>query len=146
MGIDNVAIPMYNVNVRARETKEAATMTYSDISYYAAPNSTDAKAVASIADSMLSNGWTGAPILVHAAHGILLTGSHRLAALKVIDASDAAMDASVLSADIAEDVSDIIDAYCEANDESIDELELDNLSKYFAGTWVERYAAEHAEW
>ena len=47
---------------------------------------------------------------------------------------------------MAEPVDDIINAWCEENDCTIDEIAYDNLGQIFAGTWVEQYKDEIAEW
>ena len=48
--------------------------------------------------------------------------------------------------DIAEDVSDIINDYCEKNDTYWDEIDFSYLRDVFAGTWVEEYKDETEEW
>ena len=85
-------------------------MKFDEISCYATVNATDGAKVAELAESMKENGWKGAPILV--CNMGLVTGSHRLAALKAID-SDAEYDGEVLYEDVAEDVTDEINDYCE---------------------------------
>lgn len=119
-------------------------MTAYDIIYYAPINKTNKDKVRVIADSILENGWNGMPILVDEAHGMLITGSHRLAALKLLN--DETEDDLDNLGDIAEDVSDIIDAWCEENDAVIDDIDFSNLSAVFSGTWVEEYASELEEW
>lgn len=113
-------------------------MTYEEISRFAPINDVDTDKVAELAASIEANGWQGMPILVAAASGMLITGSHRFAALATLDDAD--------DMEVAEDVQDIIDAYCEENDVTIDELPYDNLSAIFRGTWVEEYKDELEEW
>lgn len=115
-------------------------MKASEIMCYEPINDTDSDKVTEIAKSISENGWKGAPILVSASLGMLITGSHRLAALKEID-----VDADDLG-DIAEDVDDIINAWCEENDACIDDIDFSNLSSVFAGTWVEQFKDEITEW
>ena len=43
-------------------------------------------------------------------------------------------------------VQDIIDAWCEANDASIDDIDFSSLANVFAGTWVEQFKDEITEW
>lgn len=119
-------------------------MTAYDILYYAPINKTDAKKVRDIAESIVENGWNGMPVLVDETHGMMITGSHRLAALKLIN-DEFEMDLDDLG-DVAEDVSDIINDWCEENDATIDDIDFSNLSAVFAGTWVEEYASEMVEW
>lgn len=119
-------------------------MTYQDIKYYTTINDTDSTKVSGLVDSMLNNGWVGAPILVYGES--LITGSHRLAALNVIEemVNDMEIDDSeVLNADIAEDVTDIVNEYVERTG---NDIEFDCLGKIFAGTWVENHKNEIAEW
>ena len=127
----------YNIDITDREEMK---MKASEIMYYAPVNNTDFDKVAEIAKSISENGWNGAPILVSASHGVLITGSHRIAAIKELD-----FDPDELG-DIAEDVDDIIDAWCEENEAIIDDIDFGNLSPVFAGTWVEQYKDEIAEW
>lgn len=60
-------------------------MQASEIMMFEAINPVDQTHVDEIAESIRENGWIGAPILVIASHGMLVTGSHRLAALRQID-------------------------------------------------------------
>lgn len=120
-------------------------MKANEIFFFAPVNEVDEKKVRDLVESIKANGWTGAPILVSVAHGTLITGSHRLAALRTLDADmDWDGDLDDLG-DIAEDVDDIIDAWCEENDNTIDDIQFDNLSSVFAGTWVEEYKDEIEE-
>lgn len=102
--------------------------------------------VEEIKNSILVNGWQGAPILY--TNLGLVTGSHRLAALQEIEETgeDEGEDDDVLFEDIAEDVTDIINDYCESHDTYWDELDFANLGEIFAGTWVEEYKDEIREW
>ena len=85
-------------------------MKYSEIASYAGINAVDAGKVADLAESIKANGWQGAPILV--CNMGLVTGSHRLAALAELDA-DLDYDGDALDQDVAEDVADEVNAYCE---------------------------------
>ena len=108
-------------------------MKFDEISCYATVNATDGAKVAELAESMKENGWKGAPV------------SHRLAALTAID-SDAEYDGEVLYEDVAEDVTDEINDYCEREGIGFEEIQFDNLRDVFAGTWVEEYKDEIVEW
>lgn len=100
--------------------------------------------VQQLAESIKANGWQGAPILVSEARGQLITGSHRLAALKLIE-EETCLDLDELG-EIAEPVDDIINAWCEENNAVIEQLPYDNLREVFAGTWVEEYKSQLSEW
>ena len=114
-----------------------------EIMTFAPVNETDEANVQAIAESIRENGWVGCPILVSEAHGLLITGSHRLAALMELD--DEGFDIDDLG-DVAEVVDDIIDDWCELNDTCIDDIRGDFLSDLFEGTWVEEYKDETEEW
>lgn len=86
-------------------------MTYRDICRYAPVNETEQAHVDELVKSMLENGWQGMPILV--CGEALLTGSHRLAALNEIERMVNDMeidDAEILDEEIAEDVTEIVEA------------------------------------
>lgn len=116
--------------------------TYFEISSLPMVNDVDEKKVSEIKESILKNGWKGAPILY--TNLGLVTGSHRLAALREIEEDDDVLDDDVLFENIAEDVTDIVNDYCEKNDMTWDELDFSYLREIFAGTWVEEY--EIREW
>ena len=85
------------------------------------------------------------PILVCESMGRLITGSHRHAALQLLyDDMENFFDLDQLG-DVAEPVDDILNAWCEENDCTIDDIAYDNLGPIFAGTWVEQYKDEIAE-
>lgn len=116
--------------------------TYEDIKCLPLVNDVDEKKVSEIKESILKNGWHGAPILY--TNLGLVTGSHRLAALREIE--ETGEDDDVLFEEIAEDVTDIVNEYCESHDTYWDELDFGNLGEIFAGTWVEEYKDEIREW
>lgn len=118
-------------------------MRYDEIAAYGEINGTDEAKVAELAESIRENGWQGAPILV--CNLGLVTGSHRLAALGLLD-KDGSYDGDALSEDVAEDVTDLINAYCEREGIGYDEIEFDRLRDVFAGTWVEEYKDQIVEW
>lgn len=120
-------------------------------------NGTETEKVNSLVKNMESNGWTGMPILVNAETEELVTGSHRLAAIKIIYDKynageyddDVEIEELLNNVDVAEDVSEIIDAYAERMMKEVgyfDGIEYDNLRQVFSGTWVEQYANEIVEW
>ena len=111
-----------------------------EILSFAPVNKIDQCKAQAIAESIKSNGWVGSPILVSKSHGMLITGSHRQAALSMVD-----IDIDSLG-DIAEDVDDIIDTWCRENDACIDDIDFGNLSVVFGGTWVEQYKNDIEEW
>lgn len=116
-----------------------------DILNFCPINETDGAHVAEIKKSIMANGWNGAPILVHEGCGMLITGSHRLAAIKDIYDNEWDFDLDAIG-DVAESVDDIIENYCAENDCTIDEIPFDSLSLVFSKTWVEQYADEIVEW
>lgn len=116
--------------------------TYFEISSLPTVNDVNHDKVEALKKSILSNGWKGAPILY--TNMGLVTGSHRLAALQEIE--ETGEDDDVLFEDIAEDVTDIINSYCEERDIYWDELDFGNLGEIFAGTWVKEYKDEIREW
>lgn len=118
-------------------------MTYEDIKNYEPVNDVDNDKVLLIAESIKNNGYVGCPILVCEGYGMLITGSHRLAALNYLENNDDDFEYDI---ECAEDVSEILEAYCEENDITIDQIAFDSLSSIFEGTWVEEYKNEIAEW
>lgn len=116
--------------------------TYEEISSLPMVNEVDEKKVSEIKESILKNGWKGAPILY--TNLGLVTGSHRLAALREIE--ETGEDDDVLFEDVAEDVTEIIDEYCSSHDTYWDELDFSSLRDIFSGTWVEEYADSIDEW
>ena len=121
-------------------------MKYHDISHYIPVNKVDPAHVRELADNIKANGWQGMPILVcNARDGSLVTGSHRLAALHLLKEENWDMNLDALG-DIAEDVTEYVDRWCESEDETFDRFPHDDLRRVFKDTWVERYADELEEW
>ncbi|MEQ2422434.1 hypothetical protein WMO23_06765 [Megasphaera sp. CLA-AA-H81] len=116
--------------------------TYFEISSLPTVNDVNHDKVEALKKSILSNGWKGAPILY--TNLGLVTGSHRLAALREIEETED--DDDVLFENIAEDVTDIINDYCEKNDMTWDELDFSSLRDIFTGTWVDEYKDDIEEW
>ena len=126
-------------------------MTYNDIACYALINDVDADKVNDLADSMIENGWVGCPILVYGEE--LLTGSHRLAALREVErrylTGEIDEVPEVLTCDIAEDVTEIVEeniAKAEEENCFAPEIEYDNLGWMLEGSWVEEYKDDMEEW
>lgn len=126
-------------------------MTYNDIACYALINDVDADKVNDLADSMIENGWVGCPILVYGEE--LLTGSHRLAALREVErrylTGEIDEVPEVLTCDIAEDVTEIVEeniAKAEEENGFAPEIEYDNLGWMLEGSWVEEYKDDMEEW
>ena len=101
-------------------------------------------------ESMLENGWVGAPILVYG--NDLMTGSHRFEALQRI--SDMVNDgeieeAAVLEQDVAEDVTEIIEekiAQYEEENGWVPDIDYNDIGWMLEGSWVEEYSEEITEW
>lgn len=135
-------------------------MNYYDIQCLAQINEVDGDKVDELVTSMLENGWQGAPILA-IPDSMLVTGSHRIAALRTIwDRYNTGEyeDNEVLEAkaaellnndDIAYDVTDLVEdafqSYRELNDEE-PEFDFDEIGWIFEGTEVEKWKSEIAEW
>lgn len=126
-------------------------MTYNDIACYALINDVDTDKVNDLADSMIENGWVGCPILVYGEE--LLTGSHRLAALREVErrylTGEIDEVPEVLTCDIAEDVTEIVEeniAKAEEENGFAPEIEYDNLGWMLEGSWVEEYKDDMEEW
>lgn len=120
-------------------------MKYYHIQCYAPINDTDETRVKELVESMLTNGWTGCPILVLGES--LLTGSHRLAALHWI--AEEHPEAKVLEQDVAEDVTDIVNARLLAHEAEygyIPDIDYSSIGWLLEGSWVEAYSDEIVEW
>ena len=120
-------------------------MRYDNISHYSPINEVSPDKVDQLVESMLERGWVGCPILIYGES--LITGSHRLAALHQI--AHEHPEADVLTQEIAEDVTDIIEgrlAKFEAENGYIPEIEYDNIGWLFEGTWVEDHKDSLPEW
>lgn len=118
-------------------------MTYNKICGMYGLNKVDENKVNRIAESMKANGFVGCPILVW--NDQLLTGSHRLAALKQLD--EEGMD--IYDWEVAEDVTDLVeDAFARFEEENGWQRDMDysDLGWIFAGTWVEEYKEDIEEW
>lgn len=118
-------------------------MTYGKIAYMNLINEVDSEKVNAIADSMRANGFVGCPILIY--NDQLLTGSHRCAALALL----AEEDSDVFDWDVAEDVTDLVEAAFERFEEEngwCRDMDLSDLGWIFKGTWVEEYKNEIEEW
>lgn len=118
--------------------------TYEDIKSYYTINETESNKVEAIAQSIKENGWQGAPILTYGDYR-LITGSHRLEALEALY-EDGEVDNGLFSTDIAEDVTDLVDAYLAKNGMDFSDIDFAYLGGMFEGTWVEQYAHQIEEW
>ena len=120
-------------------------MTYDDIKCYEPVNEVESAKVQDIKESIRTNGWVGAPILVHGES--LLTGSHRLAALAALYEED--YEHEVFSQDIAADVTEIVESSLLAFEEENDympNIDYRNIGWLLAGSWVETHKGEINEW
>lgn len=139
-------------NKKMKQAKERGKkMTGYDVINCNEINETDKEKVDQIVKSMLENGFVGCPILVYG-ESQLVTGSHRRQALIELDKMTytdipeeiEGMIENIMENDIAVDVQDIVDEWLEEN-ETYD-IPFDSLGQIFAGTWVEEYKEEIAEW
>lgn len=115
-------------------------------------NETDQEKVEEIKKSILEKGWVGCPILIMSDE--LLTGSHRLEALKQLadyEGDEQIEDriSEILDDDgIAVDVTDIANEnYQKFYDKNgyYPEIEYDRIGWLLEGSWVEEYE-EELEW
>jgi hypothetical protein len=116
-------------------------MTAVNILDYEPVNPTYPEHVQEIKESIIVNGWMGCPILCYG--NLLLTGSHRQAALRELAAED-----YNIKFDCAVDVTDLIDGIMQANGWTLEDIynNLDCLRCIFTGTWVEEYKEQLADW
>jgi hypothetical protein len=120
-------------------------MRYDHISHYTPLNAVSPDKVQELVESMLERGWIGCPILIYGES--LITGSHRFAALQQI--AHEHPDAAVLTQDIAEDVTDIIEGRLSEFAEEhgyIPDIEYDHIGWLFEGTWIAKYKDTLPEW
>lgn len=118
-------------------------MTFGEIAWMHEINEVDEEKVNKIAESIKTNGWTGCPILVY--NDQLLTGSHRLAALKKLgdDGED------VWDMEVAEDVTEIAEENIRKREEEkgwAPDIDFGNIGWLLKGSWVEEYKDEIVEW
>lgn len=122
---------------------------FSEIVGYNPLHSTDDKKVSELKANLLQKGWTGMPILIASGWGELVTGSHRLVALKEIweDMEEGNLEESAFdfSSVMVECVQDILDEAI-AQDDEFCGVEYDHLRQYFAGTRIEQYKNDLNEW
>lgn len=120
-------------------------MTGREVIHMALINEVNDDKVNALVDSMMKDGWVGCPILV--CNGELLTGSHRVAALKKIGETDE--DSSVLDEEVAEDVTDIVEANYQKRIEEdgwAPDIDKSNIGWLLEGSWAEEYKDEIEEW
>lgn len=125
---------------------------YEDIRDCELVNHIESQKLKHLIHSFLTNGWKGMPILYCATLNCLVTGSHRLAALRYLE--DTYNDYSSEKQETIDklfesvetiDVSDIINSYCESNDCTFEQIDFSNLKDVFADTEIEKYKQE-LEW
>ena len=126
-------------------------MTFHDIQYFLPINEVEEDKVNALVESMLANGWQGCPILT--CGDDLLTGSHRIVALKKIyemyynDELDE--EPSVLTEEIAEDVTEIVEESISKFEEKhgyAPDIDYSDIGFLLSGSWVEQYKDEIEEW
>lgn len=118
-------------------------LTFTDIMEFSVPNDVDEGHVRQLAESIRRNGWRGAPIIVDAESGLCVTGSHRMAALRLLNEEDDE-DLDLQDMEVAYDAHDIIQDWYERNTD--DTFPYDRLRDVFEGTPVERWRDSMAEW
>lgn len=137
-------------------------MNYSDIKYFKTINDTSVEIVSSLADSMISCGWQGCPIILF--YDNLLTGSHRLEALREVERrwKSGKLDdyPNVLTETVAVDLTNEIcehlsvrginilapNLFVDSHDGLTCELSYDDIGWLLSGTSVDKYKSEIKEW
>lgn len=132
-------------------------MTFEEVRGYEPINNTNSTKVENLVESITKNGWNGCPILVSEHMESLVTGSHRLEALDAIcrdlwvaeEYEENHGNDIEEEVEVAENVDDILEEYLDNNDlnwDDFDTLPFDNLHLIFAGTRIEKYKNQLAEW
>jgi len=106
-------------------------------------NKPEKKRIYELVKSFKEKGWDGLPILYSKAHHQAITGSHRIAAAKILlDDQDweYSLDVEAINVD------DYLDDYCEVHDCTIDDLPYNSLSDIFEGTDLEEIVKKNSEW
>lgn len=109
-------------------------MNIKDIIYYHKVNETNSDIVEELRESIINNGWQGPSILIYEDNGCLVTGSHRIEALKSLAELEEYEDFEIPTIDVSE----YIHQYYEENGEWAD-------IDYSCLTWLRNYATEE-EW
>ena len=120
-------------------------MTGREVIRMALINEVDDAKVDQLAADMIANGWHGCPILIYADE--LLTGSHRVAALRKINEIDE--DSAILDEDVADDVTEIVDEnYNQRAEEDgwAPDIDKSDIGWLLKDSWVEQYKDEIEEW
>lgn len=118
-------------------------MTYLNIENLALINEVDEEKVNEIAENMRKNGFVGCPILIW--NDTLMTGSHRLAALKKLEEEGV----DVFDWEVAEDVTEIAEenfAKFEEENGWQRDIDFSDIGWLLKGSWVEEYKDEIVEW
>ena len=124
-------------------------MKFSEIEYFAPINEVDENKVNEIAESIKANGFIGCPILICGES--LITGSHRLTALKQLaeqednDEFFIGVRDLIVAADVTDLVEEAMRRFEEENGYTPD-IQYDDIGWIFKGTWVEQYKSEIEEW
>ena len=122
---------------------------YDKISGFSEINNVDENKVNQLINSMLGQGWQGAPIL-YCDLG-LVTGSHRIAALKKIEEMYINDDLTLEESRVLDEVKiinvmDEINDYCEKTGYTWNGIDFSGLGEVFEETYIEQYKNEIVEW
>ncbi|WP_066737034.1 ParB N-terminal domain-containing protein [Bariatricus massiliensis] len=118
-------------------------MKYKNIANKALINNVDEEKVNAIAESMRKNGFVGCPILIW--NDELMTGSHRMAALKKLE--DEGVD--IFDWEVAEDITEIAEENFSKFEEENGwqrDVDFSDIGWLLKGSWVEEYKDEIVEW
>lgn len=118
------------------------TLTLSEILTVDMINSVDEEKVNELMENIKANGYIGAPIFVHAGINQLVTGSHRLEALKRL----AEENEDLYTIEVAIDVSKLVDNALNREGRTYQEIDYSDIGWMFEGTELEQFASETEEW
>lgn len=125
------------------------TKTIADIATYEPVNLVNPRVVASIAQRVVNGNAAWEPLLLYVPQRRAVTGSHRIAAARMIMAICTLTHNWQHLADIPVptiDVTRYIDEWCRKNNRSFETVPFGNLREVFAGTPIEKAVRKNKEW
>ncbi|MDU6347593.1 MAG: ParB N-terminal domain-containing protein [Clostridium sp.] len=118
------------------------TLTLSEILTIDMINAVDEEKVNDLMESIRVKGYVGAPLFVHAGINQLVTGSHRLEALKRL----AEENEDLYDTEVAIDVSEMVDEALTRDGRTYAEIDYSDIGWMFEGTELEQFESETEEW
>jgi hypothetical protein len=137
------------INRKENEMANWVDLTIEEISNLTPINEVDPKKALSIANSIIEGTFKSPDILFFSPFSAAVTGSHRIAAAKILMSLDQNSGFELGYRELefpAIDIADEIDIYCEQQDCSFEDLPFDDLRKFLSGTEVEEDAELNEEW